>query len=356
MHLIITDAWLAKSRPIHLSGGQLVAIGVALTLSLILLSAGLYHWVFLKGAREGWPVIGTLVKFVVRDEFEQKDRFVRENIDVIAQRLGEMQVKLIQLESLGERVSGLAGVKVAPAKPAAGNTTPTQTPNPSSNTSPPVKPLVPGRGGIFVPAQVRTLSDLKRVMDGLEANADQRLDFMTAIESRLFDEKMKLMLLPTQHPVVGVNAGSGYGWRVDPFNGKPALHTGLDFQANVGTPIVAAAGGVVVTQEVHPAYGNMIEVDHGNSLVTRYAHASRIVVRKGDLIKRGQKIAEVGTSGRSTGPHLHFEVLINGVTQDPQKFLSAGNNLSASAEKVLQNNQLSPTFNPGLVPGLSPSK
>jgi murein DD-endopeptidase MepM/ murein hydrolase activator NlpD len=119
----------------------------------------------------------------------------------------------------------------------------------------------------------------------------------------------------------------------------------LDFQANVGSPIVAAAGGVVVTQEVHPAYGNMIEVDHGNSLITRYAHASRIFVRKGDLIKRGQKIAEVGTSGRSTGPHLHFEVLINGVTQDPQKFLNAGSNLSASAEKVLQNNQLGPTLN-----------
>jgi murein DD-endopeptidase MepM/ murein hydrolase activator NlpD len=356
MHLIITDAWLAKSRPIHLSGGQLVAIGVALTLSIILLSAGLYHWVFLKGAREGWPVIGTLVKLVVRDDSEQKDRFVRENIDVIAQRLGEMQVKLIQLESLGERVSGLAGVKVSPIKPAASTTNPSQNSNSSNNTSVPAKPLMPGRGGVFVPAQVRTLSELKRAMDGLEANADQRLDFMIAIESRLFDEKMKLMLLPTQHPIVGVNAGSGYGWRVDPFNGKPAMHTGLDFQASIGTPIVAAAGGVIVIQEFHPAYGNVIEIDHGNSLITRYAHASKIFVRKGDLIKRGQKIAEVGTSGRSTGPHLHFEVLVNGVTQDPQKFLNAGSNLSASAEKVAQNNQLGSSLTSGSRPVPSPNK
>jgi murein DD-endopeptidase MepM/ murein hydrolase activator NlpD len=320
MHLIITDAWLAKSRPIHLSGRQLVSIAAALLVSMVILSATLYHWVFLKGAREGWPIIGSLVKFVVRDDFEQKDRFLRENIDVIAQRLGEMQVKLIQLESLGERVSGLAGVNAGSNKSA-----PPPMPggvNPPAKAGTP-KPANEGKGGVFVPSQVHSLTDLQRVVESLEVNANQRLDFLTAIESRLFDEKMKLMLLPTQHPIVGIGAGSGYGWRIDPFNGKPALHTGLDFQANVGTPIVAAAGGVVVVQEVHPAYGNMIEVDHGNQLITRYAHASRVLVKKGDLIKRGQKIAEVGNSGRSTGPHLHFEVLINGVTQDPQKFLSS---------------------------------
>jgi murein DD-endopeptidase MepM/ murein hydrolase activator NlpD len=84
---------------------------------------------------------------------------------------------------------------------------------------------------------------------------------------------------------------------------------------------------MVVTQEFHFQYGNMVEIDHGNNLITRYAHASKVWVKKGDLIKRGQKIAEVGTSGRSTGPHLHFEVLVQGVPQDPQKFLNAGRNL-----------------------------
>jgi murein DD-endopeptidase MepM/ murein hydrolase activator NlpD len=90
---------------------------------------------------------------------------------------------------------------------------------------------------------------------------------------------------------------------------------------------LAAAGGVVVTQEYHAAYGNMIEIDHGNDLITRYAHTSKMFVKKGDLIRRGQKVAEVGTTGRSTGPHLHFEVLVQGVPQDPQKFLTAGRNL-----------------------------
>jgi murein DD-endopeptidase MepM/ murein hydrolase activator NlpD len=107
------------------------------------------------------------------------------------------------------------------------------------------------------------------------------------------------------------------------------MHTGLDFPADTGTPILAAAGGVVVVQEVHPAYGNMVEIDHGNDLITRYAHSSRVLVKKGDIVKRGQKIAEVGSTGRSTGPHLHFEVWVSGVVQDPRRFLDAGENLAA---------------------------
>jgi len=138
------------------------------------------------------------------------------------------------------------------------------------------------------------------------------------------------MMVPTQAPVQTGNLGSTFGWRIDPFTGRTALHTGLDFPAEPGTPIYAAAGGVVVTQEFHPQYGNMIEIEHGNDLITRYGHSSRVFVKKGDLIKRGQKIAEVGTTGRSTGPHLHFEVLVSGVPQDPQKFLNAGGTIAAS--------------------------
>jgi murein DD-endopeptidase MepM/ murein hydrolase activator NlpD len=136
-------------------------------------------------------------------------------------------------------------------------------------------------------------------------------------------------MVPTQQPVATGVLGSAFGWRIDPLNGRSALHTGLDFPADPGTAILSAAGGVVVTQEYHAAYGNMVEVDHGNNLVSRYAHASKVMVKKGDLVKRGQKIAEVGTTGRSTGPHLHFEVLVQGVFQDPQKFLTAGQKLPA---------------------------
>ena len=303
MDLIITDAWLAKSRAIYLNGTHLVLAGLVAALAFMLVAAGLYHWVFLKGAREGLPVIGSLVRLVVKDEAEQRDRFMRENLDAMAKRLGEMQAKMVQLESLGERVSGLAGV----------------TPNDIK--------VVPGRGGALVGGHSLTMQELQATLADLDRLTDQRVDLMTVMESRLFDQKIKKMMVPTQEPVAGGNLGSSFGWRIDPLNGRSALHTGLDFPSDTGTAILAAAGGIVVTQEFHPAYGNMVEVDHGNELITRYAHASRVSVKKGDLVKRGQKIAEVGTTGRSTGPHLHFEVLVEGVYQDPQKFLTAGRKL-----------------------------
>jgi murein DD-endopeptidase MepM/ murein hydrolase activator NlpD len=171
------------------------------------------------------------------------------------------------------------------------------------------------------------MQELQATLADLDKITDQRVDLMTLMESRLFDQKIKKLMVPTQQPVAGGALGSSFGWRIDPVNGQSALHTGLDFPASQGTPILAAAGGVVVTQEYHPAYGNMLEIDHGNELITRYAHASKVLAKKGDLIKRGQKIAEVGSTGRSTGSHLHFEVLVQGVFQDPQKFLLAGQNL-----------------------------
>lgn len=309
MQLIITDARLARSRTIQLSGPRLVAVVLGVALGLMLVSAGLYHWVFLKGAREGWPVISTLVRLVVRDEVAQRERFVRENIDVMAKRLGEMQAKMMQLESLGERVSGLAGINPADIR------------------------ARPGQGGVLVAGRDLSMQELEAALADLDQLTQQRTDVMTVIESRLFEQKIKKLMVPTELPVKNVEPGSVFGWRIDPFNGHSALHTGLDFPAAQGTPIFAAAGGVVVTQEQHPQYGNLVEVDHGNELITRYAHALKVYVKKGDLIKRGQKVAEVGSTGRSTGPHLHFEVLVQGVPQDPQKFLNAGSHLGTLAKR-----------------------
>jgi murein DD-endopeptidase MepM/ murein hydrolase activator NlpD len=309
MQLIITDARLARSRPIQLSGLRLGAVLLGLSLCLMLVSAALYHWVFLKGAREGWPVVSTLVRFVVRDEVAQRERFVRENIDVMAKRLGEMQAKVMQLESLGERVSGLAGLNPADIR------------------------AKPGQGGVLVAGRSLSMEELQTALAGLDQQAQERTDVMTVIESRLFEQKIKKLMVPTELPVKNVDLGSAFGWRIDPITGHSALHTGLDFPSEPGTAIYAAAGGVVVTHEFHPQYGNMIEVDHGNNLITRYAHSSKVLVKKGDIIKRGQKIAEVGTSGRSTGPHLHFEVLVQGVPQDPQKFLNAGSGLVLAGKR-----------------------
>lgn len=306
MHIIITDAWLAKSKAVHLSGIKLALFGVVVSLLVMLGSVVTYHWVFLQGVRQGWPGFESVARLVTQGELDSKELYLRENLSAMARKLGEMQARMLQIESLGERVAGLAGLKPEEFK------------------------SLPGSGGALVSGRDLTLQELMQAMEQLDQSSDSGVDWLTVVESRLFDQKIKQTLVPTEEPVTGGRIGSPFGFRIDPITGRSALHTGLDFPADTGTPIVAAAGGVVVVQDLHPAYGNMVEIDHGNNLITRYAHASRVLVTKGDIVKRGQKIAEIGSTGRSTGPHLHFEVWVSGVVQDPSRFLAAGGNLAAT--------------------------
>ena len=314
MQIMITHGSLATTRVLHLNRFQLGLALAALVLVLTLVSGLVYHFVFLKAAREGWPVVSSFMRLVVRDEFAQRDRFVRENLDVMATKIGEMQAKLLKLEAMGDRVSGLAGVKPEEFKPVL---------SPRSGASAPAAGK--GQGGPFVPGlnngQRDALDALVINVDAMGERADQYTDLFTLIESRLLEGRLAQLLIPSTTPVVGP-VGSGFGFRTDPITGRGALHMGLDFPSDVGTPIVAAAGGVVVNTDNHPAYGNMVDIDHGSGLVTRYAHASKLLVKNGDLVKRGQSVAQVGNTGRSTGPHLHFEVLVDGVPQNPARFLA----------------------------------
>jgi murein DD-endopeptidase MepM/ murein hydrolase activator NlpD len=257
-----------------------------------------------------------LVRLIVRDEIAQRDRFMRDNLDAMAQKVGEMQAKLVKLEAMGERVSSLAGMKPEDLKPLQRGHVPLQGGG--------------GKGGPYVPVTQPSLEQLQSLVSGLDEATDVNLDLYTYVESRLQESRLTALMVPSAPPVDGP-VGSGFGFRQDPINGRAALHTGLDFPAEVGTPILAAAGGIVVTKEWHAEYGHVLEVDHGNGLVTRYAHCSTIEVAVGALVKRGQLVARVGTSGRSTGAHLHFEVLVGGVPQDPARFLAAGPGASHQA-------------------------
>lgn len=306
MHIIVTDAWLAKSRAMHLDGLKLVGAGLLAAVLLMLGSVTVYHWVFLEGVRQGWPGFGSVARIVTQGDVGSKDLYMRENLDAMARRLGEMQARMMQIDSLGERVAGLAGLSTDEFKAPA-----------------------MGSGGALVGSHAFTVDELKGGIDQFDKASGSRVDWLTVVESRLFDQKIQRAMVPTEQPVRGGQVGSPFGFRIDPITGSSALHTGLDFPANTGTAILAAAGGVVVVQEYHHAYGNMVEIDHGDGLITRYAHTSVVLVKKGDIVKRGQKIAEVGSTGRSTGPHLHFEVWVSGVPQDPQRFLAAGESVAA---------------------------
>lgn len=313
MQILITHGSMARTRVVQFQRWQLVLAALALVALLMALSGTIYHFIFLKAAREGWPVVSPLVRLVVRDEIAQRERFMRDNLDALAERVGEMQAKLVKIELAGQRVAGLAGVKAediralqrgGAASAAGGQSGPD------------------GKGGPFVPLEQPSLAQLQSAVEGLDEAADFSADLLTLYESRLMESRLRTLMIPSTAPVDAASA-SGFGFRADPFNGRAALHTGLDFPAEVGTPVQAAAGGIVVAREWHPEYGHLLEVDHGNGLTTRYAHCSAIEVALGALVKRGQVVARVGSSGRSTGPHLHFEVLVDGVPQDPARFLAA---------------------------------
>ncbi len=308
MQLLVTHEGLQRTRVFQVNRFKVALALLVLVLLLMAISGAVYHFVFLKAAREGWPVVSQLVKLIVRDEIAQRDRVLRDNLDAFAERVGQMHAKLVRLEAMGERVSGLVGVKVEDLKPL---------------PSPPRDKGSDGRGGKGGPfiAAAPSLAEMDGWLTSLDAAAEQHSDLFTLFEARLLEAKLRALMVPTSPPIDGP-VGSGFGFRADPISGRLALHNGLDFPADVGTPIHAAAGGVAIVTEFHPAYGHVIELDHGNGLITRYAHSSQVFVAQGAVVKRGQKIAEVGNSGRSTGPHLHFEVLLGGAPQDPARFLA----------------------------------
>ncbi|WP_271614319.1 peptidoglycan DD-metalloendopeptidase family protein [Bradyrhizobium sp. CCBAU 51627] len=175
-------------------------------------------------------------------------------------------------------------------------------------------------GGPFVPVK-------------LTANAgpfEKQLYRINVTRAEMDRLNRTLAQVPYRKPVVGeVEFTSGFGVRSDPFLGRPAMHTGLDFRAATGDPARVTANGKVVSAGWSGGYGRMVEVDHGNGLSTRYGHLSEINVRVGEIVKIGQVIGLVGSTGRSTGPHLHYETRIDGEAVDPQKFLRAGVRLSA---------------------------
>jgi murein DD-endopeptidase MepM/ murein hydrolase activator NlpD len=175
-------------------------------------------------------------------------------------------------------------------------------------------------GGPFVPVK----------LSGDSAAFERQLYRINISRAQVDRLNRTLALVPYRKPVVGeVEFTSGFGVRSDPFLGRPAMHTGLDFRAASGDPVRATANGKVASSGWTGGYGRMVEIDHGNGLSTRYGHLSEISVKVGDVIKIGQVIGAVGSTGRSTGPHLHYETRIDGEAVDPQKFLRAGVRLSA---------------------------
>jgi murein DD-endopeptidase MepM/ murein hydrolase activator NlpD len=304
VHIILVSNRLTRARTLTLTTAHVVAGAMALAGMVVVLAGALFYVSLRHAAQIRLPVVESLVLSAQQDQARKTEGFLRENLNAMAVKLGQMQAQLMRLDALGERLSGLAGLK--PQEFRFGE--------------------VPGRGGaVSTLSQAHDLSldEFSQQLDTLSKQMENRTDYLGIVESTLFDARVKRKLMPTITPIDASWSASSFGWRIDPITGQHALHEGIDFIADVGTPVFAAAGGVVVFAEYHSQYGNMVEIDHGNDFITRYAHASKLFVKVGEVVRRGRKVAEVGSTGRSTGPHLHFEVRYKGIAQNPARFLQA---------------------------------
>lgn len=224
----------------------------------------------------------------------------------LIQQVGILSGRLIRLEAEASRLSERVGSVPLPDE---------RKSDPSGRTEPAGGPLLaPPDGGFGFGA---SLLQLDRDLDNLEAS----LGIVAAAVAR---RDLGRMAFPSRAPIPGVAVSSGFGRRPDPFTGRPARHTGYDYPSPYGTPILASAGGRVRRAGSNGAYGRTVEIDHGDGLATRYGHASRILVRVGEVVLPGQQIATVGSTGRSTGPHVHFEILRHGVAVRPGPYLAGG--------------------------------
>ncbi len=301
MDIILVSNHFAKTRSITLKRTHLMlAATLGLGLFLASLLAAQYVIVRFQPGALSSDMRAWLTS--AQAEGQQKQQaYLREGLDTMAMRLGQMQAQLVRLNTLGARLAKLSGI------------------NPQEFAF----DKIPAQGGPYIPdaQQDVSLSSMNQQLTNLSVLLNDRNDKLMAMETLLMQGRFDKKLLPSVAPISDGWYSSNFGWRIDPVTGQGAMHEGVDYMVPEGTSIRAAAGGIVVYSGYDPQYGNMMEIDHGNDIVTRYAHASRLLTKVGQVVRRGQEIAKVGSTGRSTGNHLHFEVRYKGIAQNPLRFL-----------------------------------
>jgi murein DD-endopeptidase MepM/ murein hydrolase activator NlpD len=316
LNIILVSDSLAKSRSVTLSQTQVLLIAFGILLSGFVLATATYVVTMKFAVDLRNPYLRTLLTALHEDDQKRNEEEMKTNLSSLAVKVGELQARILRLDAFGERLAKAAGIKREEfrfdEKPGQGGPSP-----------------VAGGRELSVTEFNQMLAEIARVLD-------DRSDKLGVLDSFLMDDRLARKTIPTTMPVEGGYYSSNYGYRLDPMTGRSSFHTGVDIIAAPGTIVMAAAGGVVSTVAFVPEYGNIVDVDHDNGLTSRYAHLTRSLVRVGDVVMKGQKIALVGATGRVTGPHLHFEVREKGIPLNPNKFLSLGKNdvlLKASNQK-----------------------
>lgn len=241
-----------------------------------------------------------------RQELNDARRLTTDTMDALAMRLGNLQAHVIRLDALGDRLTKMAKIENGEfdfsTEPAQGG---------------------PESSGAQASAEAVAMPEFLAALDNLSRQLDDRAQQLGLLETMMMSRNLDDEVLPAGRPIMTGWLSSYYGIRTDPFHGRKEMHKGVDFAGKMGSDVVAVAAGVVTWSSKRYGYGNLVEINHGNGYVTRYGHNQQIMVKVGDTVKKGQVLSKMGSTGRSTGPHVHFEVLKDGENVDPIKYIRA---------------------------------
>ena len=305
MNVIVYSKRLGRAHPIELVRPMVLMTFVAVTITF-------FAGVLLAGVQIGrtyglnrpamqlqeWGMVLQQQSSQVastRQELQQR-------LEALAGRIGQMNAHVIRLDALGRRVTEMAKLDKGEF---------------NFDTA----PAVGGPEGIVEGAMIGS-PDLSSMLDVLSKQIKDRERQLSVLEGIISTRNLRRQILPGGRPVMQGWISSYFGMRTDPFTGRNAFHRGIDFAAPAGSEVVAVAAGVVTYAKERFGYGRTVEINHGNGYVTRYAHNDNLKVKAGDTVQKGDPIALIGSTGRSTGPHLHFEVLSQGRAVDPMSFVS----------------------------------
>lgn len=292
MNLIFFSRRRGQAR--HLQLTHPVTLGIAAFLGL-----GVLAGAFVLGVQLGSRGLNHRTQLSELTTLRQQ---VQDRVDAMSVRVAELNAHIIRLDSLGKRLTQMANIN-------------------SSELNFDAPPAVGGpEEGSGASAQV---PDLSRLMDDLQHRLEHRDSQLLALENVILSRSLTEAIRPEGSPVMSGYISSYFGDRQDPFDGHEAMHQGVDFAGQMGAQVLAVAEGIVSRAEAVSGYGNLVEINHGNGFVTRYGHNEKLLVNVGQTVVRGQPIALMGSTGRSTGPHVHFEVLRNGQHLNPLGFVDA---------------------------------
>ncbi len=304
MSLILVTNRCGRTRKFTLGVWQ----GALLLLALVLMIAGAAYWGMQHPLREAPEQ--TMLK-VMRQQLAEQEQALQqaraeaeENLNALALRLGEVKAHVIRLDALGQRLIEKANLSKGEF----------DFENPPAQGGP-----VSGEGR----GKAMAVSDFIGGLDAMERQLEHRALQLDVLETLLMNRELHDEVFPQGRPIKRGWISSYFGYRTDPFNGRIAHHDGIDLAGELGSDVIAVASGVVTWAGKRYGYGNLVEINHGNGYVTRYGHNQKINVKVGQTVKKGEVIAQMGSSGRSTGPHVHFEVIKNSRVVDPMRYIRA---------------------------------